>query len=232
MLEDLAPVGADLTVNLGDCVTAPLWPVETFQRLRSLGIPTVRGNHDRVLSDARTREGNALVAWTARQLGAAACDELLALPPSLTLDNGDVLAVHGRPGDDVSYLLEDMVDGRLARASRPLLHDRLSGVTASLLLCGHSHVQHTAAVGRCLVVNPGSVGSPRYAGNARWQDAEPSSPHARYAVATRRRGAWSVTMHVVAYDWSCVAAQARANGFPDWAAAFLGDDSASLHRPQ
>lgn len=39
--------GADLTVNLGDSVSGPLWPRETFARLEALALPTVRGNHDR-----------------------------------------------------------------------------------------------------------------------------------------------------------------------------------------
>ena len=39
--------GADITVNLGDCVSGPLWPRETMERLQALDLPTVRGNHDR-----------------------------------------------------------------------------------------------------------------------------------------------------------------------------------------
>ncbi len=31
----------------GDCVSGPLWPRETVERLMSLDWPTVRGNHDR-----------------------------------------------------------------------------------------------------------------------------------------------------------------------------------------
>ncbi|MER9595048.1 metallophosphoesterase [Mesorhizobium sp. M0244] len=39
--------GADLIVNLGDCVSGPLWPRETMERREALELPTVRGNHDR-----------------------------------------------------------------------------------------------------------------------------------------------------------------------------------------
>jgi predicted phosphodiesterase len=31
--------GADLVVNLGDCVSGPLWPRETFERLEALALP-------------------------------------------------------------------------------------------------------------------------------------------------------------------------------------------------
>ncbi|CAH2407389.1 hypothetical protein MES5069_60041 [Mesorhizobium escarrei] len=48
VLDDLRQRGgADLVVNLGDCVSGPLWPRETMERLEALALPTVRGNHDR-----------------------------------------------------------------------------------------------------------------------------------------------------------------------------------------
>src|SRR6266545_2589430 len=47
VLADIRGRSADLIVNLGDCVSGPLWPRETFERLEQLGAPTVRGNHDR-----------------------------------------------------------------------------------------------------------------------------------------------------------------------------------------
>ena len=48
VLADLARRGgADRVINLGDCVSGPLWPRETMERLEALGWPTVRGNHDR-----------------------------------------------------------------------------------------------------------------------------------------------------------------------------------------
>ena len=37
MLDDLARRGgADLVINLGDCVSGPLWPRETVERLEAL----------------------------------------------------------------------------------------------------------------------------------------------------------------------------------------------------
>src|SRR5262245_14697055 len=48
VLADLARRGgADRIVDLGDCVSGPLWPAETFARLETIGALTVRGNHDR-----------------------------------------------------------------------------------------------------------------------------------------------------------------------------------------
>nr|WP_283818400.1 metallophosphoesterase family protein [Bradyrhizobium diazoefficiens] len=51
VLADIKARGADRTVNLGDCVTSPLWPKETFQALQQLSLPTVRGNHDRWIEE-------------------------------------------------------------------------------------------------------------------------------------------------------------------------------------
>lgn len=47
VLADIARRGSDLIVNLGDCVTSPLWPRETYELLEDRAMPTVRGNHDR-----------------------------------------------------------------------------------------------------------------------------------------------------------------------------------------
>jgi diadenosine tetraphosphatase ApaH/serine/threonine PP2A family protein phosphatase len=91
------------------------------------------------------------------------------------------------------------------------------------VLCGHSHLQHTAlAPGGRLVVNPGSVGCPRHADNAEPWIAEAGSPHARYAIATQRAGRWSIELFALAYDWEAVVQRAVANGRPDWGAAFIG----------
>src|ERR1700754_3408088 len=51
VLADIKARVLDRTVNLGDCVTSPLWPKETFEALQSLVLPTVRGNHDRWIEE-------------------------------------------------------------------------------------------------------------------------------------------------------------------------------------
>jgi hypothetical protein len=44
---------------------------------------------------------------------------------------------------------------------------------------------------------------------------EAGTPHARYAMLTRRGKIWSFQMRAVAYDWHAAAAQADARGHPD-----------------
>lgn len=221
VLADIHTRGVDRTVNLGDCVTSPLWPRETWELLETLNLPTVRGNHDRWLTSLPAASRSASMRFTREALRAEDLRALSLLPGSLWLE-GDVLAVHGTPRDDAEYFLEEAVDGRLALARPELLAERAAGEGAALFLCGHSHVQHAAAgPGGSLIVNPGSVGCPRYADNADPWVAEAGSPHARYAVITRRAGRWSVDLVVIEYDWCPVAERARANGRPDFAQGFL-----------
>ena len=222
VLADVRERAPDSMVNLGDCVTSPLWPRETLDLLDSLALPTVRGNHDRWIAEPATAPPSTSITFTREALSAHQRAALGALPPRIDLGDG-VLAVHGTPASDAEYLLEEKVDGRLALVNADTLGERLGDLRAELVLCGHSHHQHVAADrhGR-LVLNPGSVGCPRYADNADRLVNEAGSPHARYAIATKRGDRWSVDLVVLEYDWSAVAAQARRNGRADWAQGFLG----------
>ena len=222
VLADLATRGVDATVNLGDCVTSPLWPRETLELLDTLALPTVRGNHDRWVAQLPRVQMSQTIASTCDALSAEQRRSLGLLPATLQLDN-DVFAVHGTPDSDVDYLLEEAVEGRLSLVTAATLGQRLGEDRhESLILCGHSHNQHTAhAPGNRLIINPGSVGCPRYADNENPFRAESSTPHARYAIATRRSGRWSVELFALDYDWDAVAERAIANGRRDWAEAFL-----------
>jgi putative phosphoesterase len=217
VLRDLDLRGCDLIVNLGDCVTGPLWPRETFELLAARDFPTVRGNHDRLLGDASRLANFPIVRDS---LTSDQRQTLIDLPTELRFEPG-IAAFHGRPGSDSDYLLEDKVDGRLALATAQTLALRLSGIDAELVLCGHSHHQHVAsAPGVQLVINPGSVGEPRTAGNDDAELGEAVSPHARYAIATRRRGRWSAELFALEYDWRAVGERAKENGRPQWATVF------------
>lgn len=226
VLADLRHRAPDAVVNLGDLVTSPLWPRETFELLETLRLPTVRGNHDRWIAAPPDNDPSPSIRFTHASLSPAQREWLGALPPSVTVADG-ILAVHGTPASDVEYLLEQKVDGRLALASQGVLSARLEGISAGLVLCGHSHLQHAAfASGGRLVVNPGSVGHPRSVDSEDRARVEAGSPHARYAVLTRRAGQWTAEMIALGYDWSAAAERARSHGRADWADAFLAGCSA------
>ena len=230
VLADIARTGADLTVNLGDIVSGPLWPAETARRLMALQLPTIRGNHERqLLSQPRERMSPA-DAYAALRLSALQCQWLERLPTTLQLAP-DVVCCHSTPGSDLDYWLETVVPGfergaapgiRMARADE--VRARLGAqrsVPATLRLCGHTHVPRALDLGADgLVLNPGSVGLQAY------DDARPhahvvenGSPHARWALAVRGAAGWTVEFHAVAYDWEAAARQAESNDRPDWADA-------------
>lgn len=222
VLRHVADQAPDAIVNLGDCVTGPLWPRATMDLLETLSIPTVRGNHDRWLEESPPAGVTRSIAFARAELSPAQRSGLASLPATLTVDDG-ILAVHGTPHSDTAYLLEEAWEGRLALAPAARLQQRLLGVSATLVLCGHSHLQHLAAVpGGPLVLNPGSVGCPRSADNPAEPAPEAGSPHARYAVATRGASGWRIELHALDYEWSHVAEQAIRRDRVDWALGFLG----------
>jgi len=220
VLGDIKQRGVDSIINLGDCVTSPLWPRETYEMLQSLAMPTVRGNHDRWIGKLERGKLSPAGQFAHDALEALQRQQLAALPPRLELAGG-ILAVHGTPEDDSCYLLEEMVDGRLAPARRQVLADRLKHRgEAGVVLCGHSHNQGLRlGPGGCLILNPGSVGCPVFADSPAAPSLEYRSPHARYAILTRRTGRWSAEMHAIDYDWVSAARRALENGRPDWAEA-------------
>jgi len=239
-IERAAPA---LVVNLGDIASGPLWPRETVQWLmaRAAAEParwrTIAGNHERQALGADIARMGASDAYAARALGAPERAWLAALPGTLWLDD-DVLLCHGTPDSDLAYFMETVtpgfgVDGHRgvraasvaelgARAAATPAGAARSGLSAALILCGHTHVPRAMAVpGGPMVVNPGSVGVPAY------DDVHPhphfienGSPHARWALVERdRHGAWHVQLRTTAYDWAAAVAQAEANGRGDWADA-------------
>lgn len=208
----------DLVFNLGDCLSGPLWPRETADILMAQNWPTVRGNHDRYLTDLSRDEMGASDVYAHDQIGDHHRAWLRALPPTLRRD--DTLLFHAQPGRDDAYLLERVTDqGNVVAASASHIEARLRGERAPLILCGHTHLPRAVQVHPgALIVNPGSIGCPGYQDDAPVpHKVEVGSPHARYAVATKRGGDIVVDLRIVAYDWERAAEQARRNNRPDWA---------------
>ncbi|MBA8879235.1 metallophosphoesterase [Phyllobacterium myrsinacearum] len=215
--------GADLIVNLGDCVSGPLWPRETFERLEEIAAPTVRGNHDRRVAEDGTDEMWPSDRYARERLTPAQRDKLATLPLQLEIAPS-VLAFHARPDHDERYLADAIVDGHLVPAALEAIEKRLHKLDPAfrLLLCGHSHRPELLRLpdGR-VIFNPGSVGEPAY-----FDDTEPmhvsqqGSPHARYGrVEIDGDGAINFEFFAVTYDWESAAQQAERAGQPSWAHA-------------
>ena len=220
VLADIARRNVELTVNLGDILSGPLLPAETAERLMALGLPTVRGNHERQVLEHDPARMGASDRWAHDHIGPSHRAWIASLPSSMRLHD-DVLMVHGTPASDLVYWMETVDPAGQRAASYSEVLGRAGDAQASLILCGHTHVPRSILLddGR-LVVNPGSVGLQAYDDDLPYpHKAENGTPHARYAIVERTGGAWSVEQYAVAYDWHAAADVAARHGRPDWAFA-------------
>lgn len=124
VLADIRGRAVDFTVNLGDCVTSPLWPKETFEALQSLALPTVRGNHDRWIEEYPDDKLSSAGRFARNALTSEQRQALHKLPSRIHLGDG-IVACHGTPDDDSTCLLEEALDdGRFVPARREVLRRR------------------------------------------------------------------------------------------------------------
>jgi predicted phosphodiesterase len=215
---DIAQRHVDTVINLGDCVSGPLWPAETMAILRAENWPTVRGNHDRWVGDQTYLTPGASDVFARSKLDPAQLAWLRDLPPRLSLPPG-IIAFHAQPGCDTAYLIEDVANGGLVRAPATRTAERLGNVAARIVLCGHSHQPHVLQLpdGRW-VINPGSVGCPAYSDPTEPDPhvSEAGSPAARYAVLSIEGDRVGVDMIALPYDHAAAGACADRNSRPDW----------------
>ena len=221
VLDDLAVRHVDQVVTLGDHLSGPLLPRETAVLLMAQSWVQIAGNHERQLlsfdpATAGPSDRHAHQAITQEQL-----TWLRGLPPTAQIDGG-ILLCHGSPRSDSEYLLDTVEAGRARLAAATEIDQRLDGVTASVIVCGHSHLPRTVktATGQ-VIVNPGSVGLPAFDdATPNYHVVETGSPDARYALLERRSSMmWTVSLRSVPYDFASMAKLAEHNGRPEWAYA-------------
>lgn len=172
VMQDVKREGVDLLIIGGDVLPGPM-PRETLEYLMRLDIPArfIHGNGDRAVlehmagqvSEHLPLAAREIVAWTAQQLDPAHERVLQSWPSTLHLDlqpGGGVLFCHATPRNDTEIFTRLTSDDRL----RPVFE----GVTESLVVCGHTHMQFDRTVGDLRVVNAGSVGMPFGEPGAYW----------------------------------------------------------------
>ena len=217
VLTDLKGRTVDKFVNLGDCVSGPLWPRETAELLIRLSWPTVRGNHDRWVTDWPPNKHYRSDAFAYQALESSQLAWLRALPATLEVGDG-VFACHGRPDDDNAYLLENIEGGRLAPARRAEITERVRAVACRFVLCAHSHIPGAADTGEKTIINPGSVGLPAYEDpSPPAHVSESGSPVARYAVLQLDGEQASFEHIAIPYDHLAAARRAEENHNHAWA---------------
>jgi hypothetical protein len=115
VLADLEQRRVDQIVNLGDCVSGPLWPRETAELLMRLDWPSIRGNHDRWVTDWPPEKHYPSDAFAFRALNSAQLAWLRALLPARDLGDG-ILACHG------PQTLTMLICWRMSRAAGSCRH--------------------------------------------------------------------------------------------------------------
>ena len=147
----------------GDLVGYYFRPLEVLKLLEPWSKYLVRGNHEDMLSAARSnpsfltkvsaRYGSGLHT-AIEQLSDLQLDELCALPhpAEIEIEKYKILLCHGSPWSTEEYIYPD--------AEKNLLK-RCSDTGFDVIVHGHTHYPAKHVVGKTLLVNPGSVGQPR-----------------------------------------------------------------------
>jgi putative phosphoesterase len=210
VLDDIAGQGVDSTVNLGDHLSGPMEPSWTCDILIEADIPTIAGNHDRMLTELSPYAMGPVDRFVSTQLERNHLTWLRSLPATMSI-LGDVYMCHGTPGSDTEPWLDAFPEKRNSTLpDEAAVARHAEGLEHQVMLCGHTHIPRVVRLrdGR-LIVNPGSIGLQLNHG----------APDARYAIVERRNGTWAGTLRSVPYDSAAAARQATANGFPHWTEA-------------
>ena len=219
VVRDLQQRGVDRVINLGDSVSGPLLALQTARWLMASGWLHLAGNHERQVLEPQPRAASD--AQARAELGAAELSWMATLRPNLPLSD-QIHLCHASPRSDLEYLLDTVEpDGCVRLASAEEVRQRLDGVTAALVLCGHTHHPRMlrTAEGQ-LLVNPGSVGLQAYDHDEpHFHLIENGSPDARYAIVEQVQGAWQATLLAVPYDAEPMARLAEQRARHDWSHA-------------
>ncbi|HEV2415783.1 MAG TPA: metallophosphoesterase family protein [Candidatus Dormibacteraeota bacterium] len=201
----------DLMLFCGDVASGPM-PAETIDLLMTLGgARFVRGNADRGLIeefDGKVRGvmPGPFVDWCAKQISSRHRDFLASFEDKIEIDGveglGRVLFCHATPRNDMDVMTVETPVDRMRML--------LAGVDASVVVCGHTHMQFDRMVGRVRVVNAGSVGMPYGLPGAYWAMLGPE-----------------VHLRQTSYDRDAAAARIRAKDW-DGAAEFAAGNVLSV----
>lgn len=224
VLADIERRGVSKIVNLGDALSGPFDATATADLLMSLGLPTVRGNHDRQLFDRPKSEMGNWEAWVIDDLTPAHIAWLQSFP--ITLVAHGLCLCHATPEkDDENWLDYRGPDDRMIARDLAEVEARLGGATAPMILCGHTHTPRSVKLpSGQRIVNTGSVGCPAFL-DTRVDPPfahQTGAPDARYAIVEERGAHWHVDLIAVPYDPSEMVALAQAKGADNWVRALTG----------
>ncbi len=208
VLRRVGALRVDRLVVAGDIVVGAPDSAACWERVRALGCPVLRGNHERYVFDFDTprarpewaTERFGPVRWAAGQFDRAAKDALAALPATLRLPEAPgVLFVHGSPRGDNDLVFPYTAEAELAA--------RFGGVDERLIVRAHNHYCGVRDWGGGRIVTVGSVGLPL--------DGTPAAQFALVETDADSRGGWRVEHHAVEYDVGAAVRRFRESGYLD-----------------
>ncbi|MFN8516552.1 MAG: metallophosphoesterase family protein [Thermomicrobiales bacterium] len=204
VLADLAAQLHDATVFAGDLIMNGPRPAETLAAVRGLGVPTVHGNTEPMITDRDNPD--PVARWVRERLTEDDLAYLAALPFShrITPPGGesprdDLFIVHATPTDVDTALFTELLPGQEAIAAitpEDKAIALLGDARANLILYGHIHFFSSGTVGGRRVASIGSVGYPA-----------DGDQRAAYALVTWDGQNWRVTPRRVPYDVDAVIAE-------------------------
>jgi predicted phosphodiesterase len=171
VLREIRELKVDQLVVGGDIVPGPM-PRETLSSLLAFDVPVkfIYGNGEvAVLEEFAGREPAVpaqylpVIRWTAQQFEPQDEKLLAAWPKTVSIHIpgfGGVLFCHATPRN------ENDIFTRVT--SEKCLSAVFAGVSASVVVCGHTHMQFDRLVGDIRVLNAGSVGMPFGKTGADW----------------------------------------------------------------
>jgi predicted phosphodiesterase len=217
-LAEIETLRPDRLVVAGDIVDGGPDSAACWRRVKALGCPVIRGNHERYVFDYGTPRADP--AWTAPQfaplrfaraeLSAAEIAELAALPPHWSDPTlPDLLVVHASLRGDNDSIFPYTPDAHLD----PMFEGIDPAV--KLIVRGHNHACSTREWGARRIVTTGSIGLPQD-GNPAAQflvlECGDSAAPSGKASAARE---WVIRHRAVRYDVGATLRRFRESGYLD-----------------
>ena len=219
VLAALEHESVDKIICLGDVATLGPQPRQVMKRLIDLDIQIILGNHDTFLLKPELSQTymtldwfSDTINWCAEQLLPSDFDFLRTFMPLAEIqlaDGSTLLCFHGSPKSNI--------DNILATTPADELDIMLSGHKATIMACGHTHVQMLRQHRGQTIINVGSVGMPfemmPFTGEPR------ILPWAEYAFLNWTRGVVNIELRRVPVNVAAIREAAFASGMPraaDW----------------
>ena len=188
----------DACLFLGDLVEYGVDPIPCIDWMRTHATCAIRGNHDHSVAQRvpppigkgfrKLAGATRLLHWEILRPSHLKYLSQLPVTQNLMLDGLRFHLVHATPRDPMDEYLA---------ADAEVWRGRLENVEADFVCVGHTHIPFHLDLGRCQVLNPGSVGQPR-----------DGDPRAAYAIIEDGR----VELKRVEYDVEAAVAQLHRSG--------------------